>query len=222
MKIKFFRVSLISFALLLVLSSCAKGNKFIVENGEYIDKVTGVEYISTTWEYEPIAVSDEVYGEYTKAYDLTFYKIEGVDPQKYICDNMETLYYANNITLPTLSEMNIDYVNIYNEYDELVTHITDKDFIDKLVDTYVNGYNSYDSMYFDVEPAVEVNQRIKFADTEQGFYYVLAYVDYSSEFSYFNENGKEKSSDKVIFNRYAPKYVAVDGFINEYYAETQE
>ena len=221
MKIRTFSL-LVIFSLLITLASCTKGNAFVVREGNFVDKETGIEYISTSWEYEPISVSDEIYGEYSELNDLLFYVMDGVDPQKYICDNMETVYYAKGLTMPSLNEMEIDYVNVYNQYDELVVHINDMEFIAKLVDAFVNGYNSYSSIYLTNEVDIKTNQRIKFADSDEGFYYVLAYVEYAEPFYYTDKNGRECQSDKVLFNRYTQTYVVVDEFINDYYATIQE
>ena len=222
MKIRIFSLLVVLSLLFVMLSSCTRGNAFTVKNGNFVDKETGIEYISTSWEYEPISKSDEIYGEYPKLNNLVFYKLNGVDPQKYICDNMETLYYAKGLTIPALAEMSIDYVNVYNQYDELVFNIKDIEFIAKLVDTYLNGYNSYSSIYLTNDTDVKTNHRIKFADAEEGFYYVLAYVEYTEPFSYFDEKGNECQSDKILFNRYTQQYIVVDDFINDYYATLQE
>ena len=222
MKIRIFSLLLALSLLVVALSSCKKGNTFVVREGNFVDKETGIEYISTSWEYEPISVSDEIYGEYSEINDLLFYVMNGADPQKYICDNMETVYYAKGLKMPALNEMDIDYVNVYNQYDELVVHITDMEFVAKLVDTFVNGYNSYSSIYLTNEVDIKTNHRIKFADSDEGFYYVLAYVEYAEPFYYTDKNGRECQSDKVLFNRYTQTYVVVDEFINDYYATLQE
>ena len=77
-------------------------------------------------------------------------------------------------------------------------------------------------MYFtEAEPAVTLNRRIKFAYSEIGVYYFLAYVEYAEDFCYYDENGVERYSNKVIFNRYTQTSVPVNDTLSSYYAEAE-
>ena len=206
------------------LSSCAQGNKFDISSGAYVDKKTGAEYQTASWEYEAISVTDEIYGEYNKKYDLSFYRVGGdISPEKILSDDVGTVYYTDKVTLPTLEDKDaIDYVDIYNEYDEKVGTTEDREAINGLVDIFLDGHNIYESMYFtEAEPAVTLNRRIKFAYSDLGVYYVLAYVEYAEDFCYYDENGVERYSNKVIFNRYTQTYVPVNDTLSSYYAEAE-
>lgn len=206
------------------LSACTQGNKFVISAGSYVDKKTGAEYKTASWEYEAIAITDEIYGEYNKKYDLEFYCVGGnIDPEKILSDNVGTVYYTDKVTLPTLEYKDaIDYVDVYNEYDEKVGFTDDKEAISSLVDAFLGGYNSYETMYFtEADPAVTLNRRIKFAYSELGVYYVLAYVEYAENFCYYDANGVERYSNKVLFNRYTQTYVPVDTSLSSYYVEAE-
>ena len=225
MKFKFFKNLVLVLIVMMVLVSCAQGNKFVIKSGKFVDKATGLEYLSASWEYEAMAITDEIHGEYTDKYDLTFYRVgSGVDPSKILTDEVGTVYYTNNVTLPTLEDVDsIGCADVCNEYDELVATVTDKAIVAEMVGLFLEGYNAYESMYFtEAEPAVSLNRRIKFAYSELGIYYVLAYVEYAEDFCYYDANGQEKYSNKVLFNRYTKTYVPLEESLNGYFTVSNE
>ena len=157
---------------------------------------------------------------YKKKYDLEFHRIGDIDPKLLLTDAVGTVYYTSEVALPTLENSDsVVYADVYNDYDELVATVNGRTDIELIIDTFTKGYNAYESMYFEsAEPAVNVNQRIKFAFPEIGVYYVLAYVEYAEDFSYYDANGKERSANKVIFNRYTKTYVPVEDSLTLLYA----
>ena len=218
MKNKMLRSAVLLLLAVVCLSSCSKHNKFDTSSAGFVDKKTGVEYKAASWEYEPINVTDEIYAEYKKEHDVEFYCLAGIDPQKFVSGTNGSLYYSSSVTLPTLKEMKVDFVDVYDAEDTRVYNITDKAFIEKLVDTYTKGYNVYNSISINNSSAFSRNHRFKFANSELGIYYVLAYIEYAEAFSYTDENGKHQEGNKLLYNRYTGKYVVVDDFISEYYA----
>lgn len=225
MKIKLFRTFILILLVAMSLISCAHGNKFVIKSGKFVDKATGLEYFSASWEYEAMAITDEIHGEYTDKYDLTFYRVgSGVDPSKILTDEVGTVYYTKNVTLPILEDTDsIKYADVCNEYDELVATVTDKVIVTEIANLFLNGYNAYESMYFvEGEPAVALNRRIKFAYSELGIYYVLAYVEYAESFCYYDANGQEKYSNKVLFNRYTKTYVPLEESLSGYFTASNE
>ena len=215
MKNCFFKFASFLILVMMLLSSCAKGNKFEMQPNGFVDKKTGVEYVVASWEYEPITVTDQIYGKY-KEFDVEFFCLEGVDPAKLVADHVGTLYHSSDIKLPELSEMNISHVNIYDEEDKLVRNISDAEFISALQTLYANGYNAYETIEI-MNSDFEINQRFKFANEELGVYYVLAYTEYTTEFTYKDGEGKECTGKNVLYNRFAKKYVVIDDFISDYF-----
>jgi len=214
---KIFRVLVLICVTAVLLASCAKGNTFKLSSDGYLDKDTGVKYIPADWMYEPINVTDEIYGEY-RDHDLTFFVISGIDPLKYVSDHIGVVYHANNITMPSLGEMSVDFVDVFNQYDEVVTRVTDADFIAELVEVYEAGYNAGAVAYSLASAGsnVVLNQRLKFADRECGFYYVLAYVEFDRDCMYTDANGKEQTTKRFLFDRYNKIYVPVGDLFENY------
>ena len=78
-----------------------------VDNGvSFLDEKKDVTYKLAPMCYEPVAIwSNTAYAKYGK---MTFYEVRDADPDEYLCYKdaeigLYDLYYAEGITLPTLS-----------------------------------------------------------------------------------------------------------------------
>jgi hypothetical protein len=191
----------------LLLCSCGKKYEFSVdEEGYFVDDKTGVTYDIAPFCYEAISVSKDVFAEQG---EREFFTITGSDTSKWLCDTFGIVYYEKGMKLPTLKEMNISYVDITKD-DVIVEKVSDGEKITALKELYENGTKTYYPGNAGFVP--DVNIRLKFADAENGIYYVLAYFEYPQDYVYKDENGKETNfGKKFLYNRSEGICLAVDG-----------
>ncbi len=191
----------------LLLCSCGKKNEFSVdEEGNFVHDKSGITYDIAPFCYEAISIGKEVFA---KQSEREFFAITGTDTSKWLCDTFGIVYYAKGSKLPTLKEMNVSYVDITND-DVIVEQVKDAEKINALKELYENGTKSYYPGNAGLVP--EVNIRLKFADTENGIYYVLAYFEYAQDYVYKDANGKTTNfGKKFLYNRAEGLCLAVDG-----------
>lgn len=203
----------------LLLCGCSKGNKFEMSDGKYVDKNSGITYNAAPACYEPIAVGEELYGTLKKA---ELYKIEGADPEKWLCEVNGTVFYADDVTLPTLGKMNISYAEVVLEDTVLVT-ITDSEVIASIVAAYEEG-NAVSRPYVASAEDYEINWRIRMADETLGIYYILSYVEINEDHIVEGDSGEEINlGRKFIFNRFEDNRCVVAGDVmDKYSAEFRE
>lgn len=191
----------------LLLCSCGKKYEFSVDDdGNFVDGKSGVTYDIAPFCYEAISVSTDVFAEQG---EREFFAITGADTSKWLCDTFGIVYYAKGMKLPSLKEMNISYVDVTND-DVTVETVSDTEKINALKALYENGTKTSYPANAGFVP--EVNLRLKFADTENGLYYVLAYFEYPQDYVSKDENGKEINyGKKFLYNRAEGICLAIDG-----------
>ena len=191
----------------LILCSCGKKYEFSVdEEGYFVNDKSGVTYDIAPICYEAISVSEDAFAEQGKR---EFFAITGTDTSKWLCDTFGIVYYAKGMKLPTLKEMNISYVDV-TENDAIVKQISDAEKINELKAFTESGKETAYPGAAGFAP--KVNLRLKFADTENGVYYVLAYLEYPQDYIYKDESGKEiNCGKKFLYNRGDGVCRAVDG-----------
>ncbi len=211
-----FAVALIT-AVIFCLSSCGKGNKFSMDgDGKYVDKKTNISYIDAPFCYEPIYVSDKVYGTLDK---VPLYEIEGADPEKWLCEQSGTVFYADSVRLPTLEEMNVSYALVMLE-EVTLANISDRGEIEGLVDAYTNGISLQKPYWSD--GSYRINWRIRFADETIGVYYIIAYLEVDEDYIVTLDDGTEVNyGRKFFYNRFdegrlVPAGDLLDGYVEEY------
>ena len=185
-----------------LVCSCAKGNKFVSDGADFVDKKTDVSYLYAPACYEPIERGDEVYG---KTKTVTFYEVKGQDPLKMLCEENGTIFCAEGTALPTLDKMNISYMEICTETSSLTVKkkVESTADISAIVEGYVMGENLY---YGAVVPSV--TYKIRFADTTLGIYYSFVFVRYADEIS-----GR---GHDFIYNRYEGKFTPAPDILVDY------
>lgn len=191
----------------LLLCSCGKKYEFDLDaDGNFVDKKNGITYDIAPFCYEAISVSEEVFATQGKR---EFFAITGVDTSKLIIDTFGMIYFEKGTKMPTLKEMNISYVDITQD-DLNVEKVTDAEKITALKELYENGTECSYPGNAGLVP--NVNIRLKFADTQSGLYYVLAYFEYAQDFVDEDENGKKTNfGKKFLFNRSEGLCLSVDG-----------
>lgn len=186
-------------ALALLLCSCSGANKFEMKDGGYLDKTSGISYVDAPACYEPIKISDTLYG---RLGEVELYEIEGAEPKSWLCEKTGTVFYAEDVKLPTLDEMNISYVELYTDA-ESVERITDGTLTSALVALYTEG-ESVERPLAASASDYEINWSLKLADEELGLYYAV---------SYWRVDGQT-----YIFNRFENKCVLAENVLEDYEA----
>lgn len=202
-------------AVMLASAGCSSENKFGVNaEGQYVDKKTDIAYIDAPACYEPIEIGDELYGKIGSA---EIYEIVGAAPEKWLCESTGTVFYASDAVLPTLDEMELSYAAVTVDATELFK-ITDGDMISALVSSYCEGEAIRKPNYTDT--MLNINWRLKFADTSVGIYYVLNYIELNEDYIVTGDGGEQINyGRKFIFNRFEDKCVAVGDVLSEYVDE---
>lgn len=199
--------SLILCICALALTSC--GKKLSVDGeGHFFDKNSGVKYERAPLCYEAIAVSEDKFAKYEKQ---DFYPLSGKDTSIFLCDSFGTVYYSTDMKLPTLKEMNISHLSVVEvkEEDTVINTVSDEAVINELKELYENGETAVYPGTWGYAPTV--NLRLKFADNENGIYYVLAYYEYAEDFIYEDVNGKKINYGKTfLHNRGENICLAID------------
>ncbi|MBE6578017.1 MAG: hypothetical protein E7653_07790 [Ruminococcaceae bacterium] len=200
-----------------LLCGCSKGNKFVMQNGMYVDKKTDISYHDAPACYEPLAIGTERYGMLG---DVELFEIVGADPKQWLCEATGTVFYADGITLPAVDQLNTSYMALMYEETQ-IAKITDAALIEKVAKEYVNGENiakpSWNSDMYDV------NWRVRFVDESIGIFYVIAYFELAEDYVVTGTDGVEINYGKrFLYNRFEDKMVVVSDALAPYVAEYKE
>lgn len=164
-------------ALLLTLfASCGKkGYSFGTdEKGRTMNEKTGVVYLIAPDCYGPLAVEEEVFG--TSGSNV-YYALQGVDPAKWLYGKLGMLFYAEDVTLPTLEQMNISRIALLSSDGSPVGEIKDEAVIREAVQGYAQGENEPYSGWI-----VPLTKHIlRFEDASLGIYYEVNYLEYQGK-----------------------------------------
>ncbi|MBE6597445.1 MAG: hypothetical protein E7641_07225 [Ruminococcaceae bacterium] len=189
----------------ILLCSCGKGNKFSFNKNGLVDKKTDVTYIDAPDCYSPIAVSEEVYGHLD---DYRFYEIIGISPSRFVAEADGTVFYASNISLPDIDELQVSYMDICTETTTLKVNKTVEAGED--IKAIIGGYLSEENIYYpNLTP--ETMYEIRFADTSLGLYYTLTFIRYASD---YGEQGRD-----FLYNRSANRFVKAPDVLVRYIDE---
>lgn len=209
-------ISTFILCLAVLLSACANTQDGFTDKGDKIvDNNTKITYLPALGCYEPISPTNEIYGTMGAS---VLYRMQGIDPQKWICDNTGCVLYAEGETLPTLQSMNISHADVI-ENDTVVYSVEDGTEISRIIKAYESGEKIRRPMV--TESALSINWRIKFADETIGVYYVLAYIELKDDYIALQDDGTEKNyGSKFIFNRFdgtcVPAGDTLDVYVSRY------
>lgn len=197
-----------------LLCSCGKGNKFLYQGEVFKDKKTDVVYRYALACYEPISTEEEVYG----STDTTsFYALSGKDPLKWLCEESGTIFYAEDVTLPYIDEMDISYADICAETTSTITRQKIVDGGD--LEAIINGYVEADGIYY-LGKTPESTFKIRFADTSLGIYYSLTFIRYADDYTVYGEDSSETNYGKdFLYNRFEDKFVPAPAELVKYVDE---
>lgn len=160
----------------LLLSACSGG--VTLTNGENgcLDKKNGVNYHYASLCYEPIKIGDS-YGNIGGDYEL--FEIPGADPLRWIAGEDNNILYSDDITLPTLLEMEPHLIRICTTESSGVElcRLTDDAAVLSVAEAFSNG----EKLDYPSTAATE-KYKVKFAsDKYEHMYYTLTYLEYSSD-----------------------------------------
>ena len=139
--------------------------------------------------------------KYGRKTSVVFYEMGEMDPAKWLCEEGKTVFYADGVTLPTLTEMAPEQVHLCIEQAStmVLSTITDAEDIQALIDVWLNGE---EVVYTGLEP--NVNLRVKFESASYpGLYYSLIYLEYGD-------------GTKVLYDRFAARCVDAGDVLLEY------
>ncbi len=166
----------------LLLASCTSSVvNLSYEDGKLVNKRLGLSYVPAPTNYQPKAVGEE-YAVYKKS-GMKLYAISGLDPKEWLTEeyagSATTVFHAEDITLPSLSEMGVTEIIVCSNKEITVglTTISDQALIDALIDTFETG----EQAYWPVVNAVRTYE-MKFSSAEKypHFYFNLIYGEFES------------------------------------------
>lgn len=198
---RFIRAAALLLTLVSILSSCTLFLDTLVYDKTvniFTDKKNGVKYTDAPSCYEPTALGKEYAKWKSAGEDVIFYEVEGMDPHMWLTEEGKTVFYAEDVTLPTLAQMapHSIYVCVEQELSVAVAEITLAADITAVVTAWETGEavaypgTSPDSTF-----------RIKFLSNQYpGIYYSLIYVSYSDGTSYLysRDSGKCVAAGDII------------------------
>lgn len=214
-----FSAIVVILAVALLFTACSKGNRFEMSGGKYVDKTSGITYYAAPACYEPIEISDELYGTLEK---VELYRMGAADPEKWLCEANGSVFYSSDMELPSLGGLDISYAEIVLE-DTVLVKITDMSVINAVVTAYEDS-EDVGRPYVATAEDYEINWRIRIADETRGIYYILSYVEIGESYVVEDENGVERDlGKKFIFNRFENNRCVVAGdILDEYVSEFKE
>lgn len=160
-------------------------------DGQFVNKRLGLAYNAAPTTYQPYSIGD-AYGYY-KDSDMTLYQVTGTDPKEWLSQEFAgsatTVFYNENITLPTLEELEPTaiYLCTNTEVTFALATVEDGELIDRVVDLFVNG-TPVEWPLLDAELTLD----IKFHSAEKypHLYYNLYYGEFPEGKFLYDRNTK--------------------------------
>ena len=173
---KSFALSLAVGILFLCLFGCAeKGAQFGTdEQGRTMNEKTGDVYLIAPDCFAPIAIEEAVYGSSSSN---VYHAVTGADPAKWLYGEQGMLFYATDVTLPTLEQMAIDRVSVLDSAGVAVGALSDTAEVLAAVLCYTEGTNE---TYLGVIQPLRL-YTLRFEDSSLGICYVVNYLEYQGE-----------------------------------------
>lgn len=195
------RIIILASALLALSLLCSCALSLAEQDGKLIDRKNGITYIGAPICFEPSNIDAEVYAR-CKKLGIELYPITGQPTTEWLSEPYEGIggvWYADTITLPTLTEFDADrlYICVESMITTAIGIVTDKSDIDAVAGSFVNG-----------TPGDIVNSgksyKLKFESQKYpGIFYNLLYVVGSDGRNY-------------IYDRSTKTCVEVGGVLDKY------
>ncbi len=191
---------------LCVLTVGCSSDSFEISDGRFVNKKTDIAYTDAPACYEPIEMSTKKYGEIDS---VILYEIVGADPEKWLCESTGTVFYAEGVQLPALSEMNISKSELL--LDTSNGKELSADTSGAVIDAYTEGENISRPMPLSEEIVHTVS--LRFSDSSLGICYLLSYMELSEDYTV----GESNYGRYFVFNRFENRCVAVSDLLGSYF-----
>ena len=198
---KFIKIIAVLALSVVLLTSCNVGLVKIERDTStpyYTNSVTGTNYTYAPSCYEAVAVGNKYAKWRNPSTTVVFYDMEGADPELWMTEEGKTVFYAEQVKLPELDEMEISelLVCVEGTSTAALVSITKSEHIDQIIDVWQNGE---EVEYSGLEPTR--NYRAKFVSQKYPWmYFNLIYVEYSdgSSYLYCRDLGKCVAAGDLI------------------------
>ncbi len=202
--LKFLKSSLLIILAILFFVSCSSSLVSLkYENKHMINKRLGLSYVAAPLNYQPVSVG-EAYAYYEKA-DLTLYEIKGLDPKKWLTEEYTgastTIFYSEDITLPTLSELGANKIFVCLE-GEVIYSLATIDNVG-IIDTLIKLFESGEAAEW---PLIDSIQR----------YELKFYSEDDYPHIYYNLSYGEFPEGKFIYDRSTKRCVEIGNLLDDY------
>ncbi len=214
-------VALLLTCLTLFCACRTKSSELRLENGAFRNEKTGVAYREAPSNYratsffksEPLFLATGLLSD-----GIPLYAIENTDSNEFLTDEYFTLYYNENVTLPTLAEMKPYAISLsYNANERGKLDEGDQAAINELLD-----HLGQDKTYSRALLSGHTYERFEllfYSEEYPGFFYVLEYWKYEESFTFVHE-GEEISVGKgVIYDRGNDCFYAMGDLLEDIFTE---
>ena len=222
------RWSALLLALLCLLPSCGKGAyDLTLEDGVFQNEKKEIAFVEAPSCYRACsALTGETVANITGLWseDLPLYAIDGISPEDYLTDASYTLYYNQNLTLPTLAEMKPYYVaaaypgsNSAQEGDALTEN--EQAQINDLVEILTVG-TSYSASKISAYTYENRFELLFFSKEYPGFFYVLEYWKYAEPITFMDGDKEITVKKGVVYNRAENRFYVMGSILEDYFINT--
>ena len=180
---KFIKRILPAFCLLLallILSACGITIHEGVGEGDAMDKSSGTVWYHASTCYEAVALEKKLGSLVVGEHKLELYKLPDMDPDKWVATEDKNVLFAKGVELPTLAEMSPNELIIYldTSTEQQLKTLDKAETLKAIIDAYREG----DSVLYPSKmPSATYRVRFK-SEAYPGLFYVLTYVEYSSDY----------------------------------------
>lgn len=174
-----------ALAVLLTLSGCNIGLVRIehdIKTPLYTDAASGISYTYAPSCYEAVRVGDKYAKWKNESTTVLFYDMEGADPTLWLTEEGKTVFYSQDVELPSPEEMGISEILVCaeDEYAVALVSISDAQHMSEIISTWQNG----EAVEYTAATPVR-NYRVKMvSELYPWMYFNLIYVEYSDGTSY--------------------------------------
>ena len=177
-------VGLLVLALALLLCACSGDLPAFEKDGDgYVNPETRVSYLAAPWNYEVFERMENrpvVRIAQDKIDDVILYEVKDTDPSHYLSTENYDLFYASNLTLPTLAELNPSSVMVCQGADRSFVIETITDAADVAAILAAAQARPLDPDSFDASEE-HANFTLKFVSEQYpAFYYRFYYRQYDA------------------------------------------
>ncbi len=217
------RAAALLLACLALFCGCGeKSSELRLENGAFRNEKTGVAYREASDCYratsflqgEPLYLATGLLSD-----GIPLYAIENTDSNEFLTDENFTLYYNENVTLPTLAEMKPYAISLsYNATERGKLDENDQAVINELLERLEQD-ESYPRALL-AGSSYERFELLFYSKEYSGFFYVLEYWKYGEESFTFVDDGAEISVGKgVIYDRGNDRFYVMGDLLETIFTE---